>query len=241
MKKIIRTWDLESESYQFDNDRLPDFLANCYHLKQNIGRVKDKKILEVGSGSGQISASLAKIGGKIHLLDTSTKSLEFSDKYFRAKGLYVDIYKQDAFNMDFLDESFDYVWNGGVIEHYSDDRKIKMLKEMWRLVKPSGKMIVTVPCAWDFPFMLAKKILEIRKKWSFGQEDDLTTPRIKSLMKLAGIKISTMYSYNPVVGYWFFPYGKEITNLLGLNNLWFHKFKTIFGHMIIFSATKPFT
>lgn len=237
--RLARTWNKEARGYRFESDSEVDYLANFYHLVHCLGNPKGRKILEVGSGTGQGSAYLASRGGVIYLLDISKKSLEFSRKYFAYKKLPVRLYQQNAFSMKFPAESFDYVWNGGVIEHFNDKEKILMLKKMWKLVKPGGKLLVTVPNAHDIPFMVAKKILEIRKKWAFGTEDDLTIKRMRNLAKLVGIRNFLVYAYNPIVGFWFFPYGREISNVLGLNTLKNHKSKSPFGHVIIFCARKP--
>jgi len=238
VEKLARTWNKEAKSYCFENDSQVDYLANFHHLVYCLGNLKGKKILEVGSGTGQGSAYLASKGGVIHLVDISKKSLEFSKRYFASKNLPVKLYQQNAFDMKFHSGSFDYVWNGGVIEHFSDKEKILMLKKMWNLVKPGGKLLIMAPNAHDFPFMIAKKILMLRKKWAFGYEDDLTIRRMANLAEGAGINKFSIYAYNPVIGFWFFPYGREITNLLGLNTLEKHKLRSPFGHGIIFCAKK---
>lgn len=235
---LTKTWDNEAGSYRFDADNQPDYKANYYNLSSSLGSLCGKKVLEVGSGGGQSSAYLASKGALIHLLDISEKSLKFSKKYFALKGLRVKLYQQNAFSMKFAPESFDYVWNGGVIEHFNDQEKILLIKKMWRLVKPGGKILITVPNALDIPFMIAKKILILRHKWSFGKEDDLTIERMKSLTRKAGIINYSIYAYNPIVGFWFFPYGREITNILGLNSEKNHKIRTPLGHVIVFSAQK---
>jgi 2-polyprenyl-3-methyl-5-hydroxy-6-metoxy-1,4-benzoquinol methylase len=239
ISKLTRTWDEESKSYKYENDSLAEYLANCQHLTANLGVLKDKKVLEAGSGSGQISAYLAAKGAVVHLVDISKKSLDFSRKYFNSKRLFVKLHNQNIFAMNFPKESFDYVWNGGVIEHFDDREKILMINKMWKLVKPGGKLVITVPNANDFPFMIAKKILELRNKWAFGKEDDLTIKRLSVLTKAAGIMKFTIYAYNPTIGFWFFPYGREISNMLNLNTLANHKARTPFGHTVIMSARKP--
>jgi len=75
--------------------------------------------------------------------------------------LPVKLHNKSAFTMKFPSESFDYVWNGGVIEHFNDKEKILMIRKMWNLVKPGGKLLISFPNAHDFPFILAKKILEL--------------------------------------------------------------------------------
>ncbi len=239
IKKLAKTWNKEAKSYRFKNDSQVDYLASYYHLIRCLGNPKGKKILEVGSGTGQGSAFLASKGGIVHLVDISEKSLEFSRKYFDSKKLPVKLYRQNAFAMKFPLGSFDFVWNGGVIEHFNDKEKILMIKKMWKLVRPGGKILIAVPNAYDFPFMIAKKILELRKKWSFGSEDDLTMKRMRNLAKHAGIKNFSIYAYNPIVGFWFFPYGRQVTSILRLNTLRVHKISSPLGHILIFSAKKP--
>lgn len=236
--KIAKIWDREATNYHIKTDEQVDYLANFYHLEKCVGDVKDKKILEVGSGTGQGSAFLASKGAETHLVDISEKSLQFAKKYFSYKKLPVKTYKQNIFSMNFRTGSFDVVWNGGVIEHFNDRQKIKLLKKMWKLVKHDGKLLVTVPNAHDFPFMMAKKILEIRRKWVFGIEDDLTITRLRKLALQSNIKNFFIYAYNPIVGIWFFPYGREITNILGINRSSIHQLKTIFGHNIVLCAHK---
>lgn len=239
VNQLIKTWNKEAKSYIFERDKQVDFLADCYHAIKCLGKVKGKELLEVGSGSGQVSAYLATKGGKISLLDISTSSLEFSRRYFDAKKIPLKIYKQNAFRMKFRNNSFDCVWNSGVIEHFSDDKKVEMIIKMWKLVKPGGRLLISAPSAHDYMFMIAKKILQLRRKWAFGFEDDLTTNRLKKLAKQAGLKSFKTYSYNPVVGIWFFPYGREITNILGLNKFKFHKKFSPFGHVVVLCARKP--
>lgn len=236
--KVAKIWDKESEGYKFNSDTQPNYLADFYHLRHCLGNVREKEILEVGSGSGQASAHLASKGAIVHLVDISSRSLKFCESYFNSKKLPVKLYLQDAFKMNFPKNSFDYVWNGGVIEHFKDKDKILMIRKMWKLVKPGGKLLITAPSAHDVFFMIAKKILQIRKKWAFGYEDDLTIDRMKKLAEMAGIRKYLIYSYNPIVGLWFFPYGREITNLLKMNTFDKHKLKSPFGHVIIFYAQK---
>lgn len=239
VEKLTKIWDDESKSYRLDNASQPDYQADFYHLKNCLGHINNKNILEVGSGSGLASAYLASEGGILHLLDISKKSLDFAKKYFVFKKLPVKLYRQDAFKMKFPPQSFDYVWNGGVIEHFTDNEKVTLIEKMWELVRPGGKLYISVPNANDIPFMVAKKILQIRGKWSFGEEDDLTISRMKKLAAKAGLKKFSIYAYNPIVGIWFFPYGREITNILHLNTVRHHRERTPFGHVIVLYAQKP--
>ena len=58
-----------------------------------------------------------------HFLDISKKSIDFSKKYYKHKSLKANFVVGDAFNMPFAPETFDIVWNSGVIEHFDDEEK----------------------------------------------------------------------------------------------------------------------
>jgi 2-polyprenyl-3-methyl-5-hydroxy-6-metoxy-1,4-benzoquinol methylase len=239
VSELDAIWSREAESYQAVAAKSPDYLAHFEVVAEALKPVRGKKILDVGSGTAITSGYLAGMGGRMYLVDISQKALEFGKKYFRAKKLAGKFFKQDAFEMKFAKESFDGVWNGGVIEHFDDNKKIEMMKIMWNLVKPGGVLLITCPNYLDLPFMLAKQILIWRNKWTFGWEDDLTHSRLAELAIKSGITTFEIFAYNPIVGWWFFPFGKEMTQKLGLNTKHLHKAKSVFGHNLVFRAIKP--
>jgi hypothetical protein len=59
-----------------------------------------------------------------------------------------------------------------------------------------------------------------------------------NLAKGAGVTQVVTYCHNPVVGWWFFPYGREITDLLGLNSVKYHRCKSRWGHVLVMTAKK---
>ena len=233
-KKLQKIWDKEAQSYTLLAEASPDYLAYFQTLEEVIGGLKNKRILDVGSGTAIASAYFAQKGAELTLIDISKKALAFGRKYFHHKNIRGKFLRQNAFSMQFPANSFDVVWNGGVIEHFVDADKLLMIQKMWQLVRPGGLLLITAPNFWDIPFMLAKQILLWRKKWNFGEEDDLTQHRLKKLFVQAGVtgQVSTI-SYNPIVGWWFFPFGKELTTMLKLNTAGWHKQKCFFGHNII--------
>jgi ubiquinone/menaquinone biosynthesis C-methylase UbiE len=58
----------------------------------------------------------------------------------------------DATILPYSDNSFDYIISISVIEHIADDGDSKAMREMWRVLKPGGELIITLP---------VKKIFEI--------------------------------------------------------------------------------
>jgi len=89
--------------------------------------LKDKKVLEVGAGSGL----LQDIVTDYTALDISTTARRFFHKpYFEAS----------ATDMPFPDNSFDALWSIWVLEHIPNPEKA--LLEMRRVIKPGGYILL---------------------------------------------------------------------------------------------------
>lgn len=164
-----------------------------------IGDVKKKKILEAGCGSGYLSLLLAQKGAEITLLDNSKfvikysknllKQIELKQKAkYKVKYMLADIRK-----IPFNDNTFDVVHNCGVIEHYDDKMILAILKEMKRVVRKCGQVIVLVPN------LLSPEIIWRMFKYGKGSERYFSKRKLKKLMEKAGLKEIDVKSANASV------------------------------------------
>ena len=60
----------------------------------------------------------------------------------RLFGIPSNVLQMDAERLAFPDRSFDFIWSWGVVHHSADTRQV--LKEMHRVLKPSGHAVVMV-------------------------------------------------------------------------------------------------
>lgn len=159
-------------------------------FKKALGKpVKKLSILEPGCGSGIMSARLAQQGAKVHLLDISCNALKTVNWNFRRKKAEpAGAINGDITAMPIADNSMDVVWNQGVIEHFTD-RKI-IVKEMFRLVKPGGKIIIFVPGYMSALHMVYMTLsaLGLKKLWPFDDQDFLKKKELYEDLKAAGAK-----------------------------------------------------
>ena len=237
--EVVEVWDKVAKVYGRIDPSAPDHQANLLRFLEAVGSPEGRTFCEVGCGSGTTSAALAKLGARVTLVDLSAKALDFACDLLSKMGSRFHAIRQNGLQMGIRDGAFDVVWNGGVIEHFTDDGKIALMKEMYRIVKPGGLLVIIVPNADGWPFMAGKWIAQKRGKWIFGFEDDLSAKRFRGLAQEADIREYELAAHNPVVGWWFLPYGKAVTDRLGLNTVSWHAKRSRTGHSLRFLARKP--
>jgi len=103
---------------------------------------QDKKVLEVGVGDGIDHLELAKAGAILSGIDITPKSIELTKKNLELHGYKSNLLVADAENLPFEDNSFDVVYSFGVLLSVPDTQKA--IDEICRVLKPSGKAIVSL-------------------------------------------------------------------------------------------------
>ncbi len=109
------------------------------HIKENFKR--GESVLHAGSGGGQVDADIIKYI-KITALDISTGALNL---YKRQYGEKCEIIHGSIFNIPTKKDSFDGIYNLGVMEHFTEKEIINILKEFKRILKKNGKIVLFWP------------------------------------------------------------------------------------------------
>jgi len=139
-------------------------------LRHEVPEAAGKRILEVGSGSGLVSLALARRGAHVTLCDISPEALRFSQAVFAKAAAQGEMIQGSILDLPFDDNAFDVTWNAGVIEHFEGDRQIQALREMLRVTRPGGRVVVAVPWAGARIYARAKAYADRRKMWQPGYE-----------------------------------------------------------------------
>ncbi len=104
--------------------------------------VKNKKILDLGSGSGYGSFELIKLGAKeVISIDIDPKIIKFAKEKYHNDKLTFQI--ADATSLPFKDNEFDVVISFEVIEHIKNYQNY--LREVFRVLRPKGYFIFSTP------------------------------------------------------------------------------------------------
>ena len=138
---------------------------------------KVRKILDIGSGAGNMAHHLAQYG-QVFGLDYNPRPLPVAQQ----RGL--PVMQGSGNELPFCDNTFDLVALLDTVEHIPDE--LGVLYECTRVIKPRGKLIVTVPA-----FMWL---------WSYNDEINAhqrryTAPELQQKLELCGLRVKRI-SYN---------------------------------------------
>ena len=110
-----------------------------------LGIEEGEMVLEIGFGTGFTLCELAKsVGetGKVYGIDVAPEMVEIAKKRLEKEGLIdrLGIYEGDARNMPFADNVFDTVYMALTLELFDTPDIPKVLREIKRVLKPSGRL-----------------------------------------------------------------------------------------------------
>jgi SAM-dependent methyltransferase len=148
-----------------------DYSLKYLNFIRGIELPYDAKVIEVGCGTGQTLNMTCDTTG----FDISLPALKIA-RYNCDHPIQGDI-----FHIPFKDNTFDLVYNSGVIEHFPEPTNAIAVNEMVRITKPGGTVIVIVPnslCLW---YRFGKFLASLLGRFEFGYEEDYTPDRLKKL------------------------------------------------------------
>ncbi len=150
-----------------------------------------ERVLEVGSGTGEISLQLAQGGRVVTALDLSTESLHFIKLCAHDLGVEIRTMQADAMKaLPFSDNEFDCTWSSGLLEHFGAEDRRAMLQEWSRI--SSGRVITLVPNASSLAYRAGKMFQERRGTWPYGIETPIISMRDD--FEAVGLQVNSEFS-----------------------------------------------
>lgn len=101
--------------------------------------IPKSEVLDLGCGAGNVSALYREKGCRVVGLDISENAIELAKK----QGIEAREWDLNKMPLPFREESFDVVILSDVLEHIV--APISLLKEIKRILKRGGKLIISVP------------------------------------------------------------------------------------------------
>jgi ubiquinone/menaquinone biosynthesis C-methylase UbiE len=112
------------------------FEAHLFKTVQRNLRVRQgEKVLEVGCNRGGMVRRMRQLGAESYGVDINEEAI--------ADAVINNVQVMDATQLDFPTETFDKLYSLHTIEHIADFRKA--LREMERVLKPGGTLLLTYP------------------------------------------------------------------------------------------------
>jgi len=211
--------DLEAQRYRSHRHLLPWIKA----LKPG------KSVLEVGSGVGLDTFTLAQHGMQVTALDLTLVGVSAARNRFTRHQLPGNFSVSDACNLPIADNSFDYVYSFGVLHHVAETDK--SIHEVFRVLKPGGQARIMLYNRHSLNELVHRLV-----KVPFEDRDELcpvvrryTVAEVRQLFKeFAQVEQKLEYVYGE-------GYGK----LFDLTPRWLHDLLSRFcGWHIMITATK---
>ncbi|MBM3245649.1 MAG: class I SAM-dependent methyltransferase [Candidatus Omnitrophica bacterium] len=160
--------ELGSPSFFKDLDRLriEDVERFCLSFWDFSDFSKGKSLLDIGCGPGFLTRHFAFKRYDVSAIDLSQAAVSLTRKSLELCGLDADVRQGNAEDLEFKDNSFDYVISSGVLHHTPDTRKA--ILEAYRVLKPGGKAKITLYYRnillrkpfWGLTRFLAKNMLK---------------------------------------------------------------------------------
>jgi ubiquinone/menaquinone biosynthesis C-methylase UbiE len=136
---------------------------------EKLAPPRGQKVIEIGSETGVTSMLLSDSYDKT-ILDRNPVAIELAKKAQTQLNRRLTCIVGDMFAMPFQNESFDIVFNAGVLGHFDTEDRVRALKEYARILKKGGQLFIGVTNHYSYPYRIAYLLRSFKKKWPWPKE-----------------------------------------------------------------------
>lgn len=157
-----------------------------------------QRALDAGCGTGIYALALAKKGLNVIGIDSSPEMLGLARSKAAAQHVNVEFAEASVQRLPFSDNEFDLVVTIGVLCFVN--ARSTALKEMRRVLKPGGRIVVGTLNAWS-PWAFLRRLKALVKETVYSQAEFIPPPELESALLTAGfedVEVKTCLFFLPI-------------------------------------------
>jgi ubiquinone/menaquinone biosynthesis C-methylase UbiE len=143
-----------------------------------------ERILDIACGVGELSLKIAERCCEVHGIDISEDWIKRAKRLSERERIACEFAVGSADDLPYLNNYFDKVVCSSSLEHFKDD--IKALKEMHRILKPNGIVVLTTD---SFTYPISDDLKERHRK-KFYVVNYYTHETLKGRFEISGFKMN---------------------------------------------------
>lgn len=145
---------------------------------KEVGMVGQWTIMECGGGNSCFAGSVVEDLdiAQYDIIDKCEVSVEKADE----KDVIAHTYCLDLtekIETENIIQSYDFVYSVGLVEHFSDTDRQKVIANHFELCKPDGYVLITAPTP-TFKYRFIRKCMEILHVWQFWDERPIALEKL---------------------------------------------------------------
>jgi SAM-dependent methyltransferase len=173
------------------------------------------RFLEAGCGPAANALNLARWGIDVAGVDLAPEAIASARAAFTRHGLEGEFELGDVRDLPFADRTFDFVYAGGVVEHFRESDVA--VGEMARVLRPGGRLLFTVPAfSLSYPYLFlrgnvpavahvedAVAFVQFRllrgRLATFGYERSFLAGKVRALLDGAGLDVAEVARFDTYI------------------------------------------
>lgn len=165
--RICEYWTIRSETFDEGSGHGmrsdAEFRAWIDALRPHLGDERDRHVLELGSGTGQITGVLLALGCRVTAVDLSQAMIDKAAAKHRAAGARVSFHLADAENTMMPDGRFDVVVSRHLVWTLLDPEAA--FADWYRALKPGGRAVIVDGDWVDAPKRIRARMAGLVSRW----------------------------------------------------------------------------
>lgn len=146
-EKIARFWDYECQNEARSDNYFTLQVGDALIRVARANCPLDEPVLDYGAGVGFLTEKLVQQGVRCSACDFSSSSVESLNRRLAGYEAYETCVLLETLPSGMPSETFGTVFLIETLEHLLPEWRQATLREIWRLLKPGGHVMVTVPYA----------------------------------------------------------------------------------------------